>query len=113
MRRLLAVVLIIIAAGAHAASPPKHITVVAQPALRQAATAPAAAPVAPMASTAPPAAWIQPGVSASACRQTCAQTRYFCEADPNADDCGAAWGQCVAACSAPNLNAASAAAAGN
>ena len=32
------------------------------------------------------------------CRQTCAQTYYFCRASPYDSDCAGTWGQCAAAC---------------
>jgi hypothetical protein len=113
MRRLAALVLIVFAVAAHAADAPRRITVVAQPARRAAPEPARPAPAVPASGFASaPVLWTQSGVDGAACRTTCAQTRYFCEADPNADDCGAAWSQCVASCGAPALNSASTAAAG-
>jgi len=37
------------------------------------------------------------------CRQTCAQTYYFCLAGDQQDECSASWGQCRSACDAPTL----------
>jgi hypothetical protein len=42
------------------------------------------------------------GDRAAECRRTCAATRYVCLADPDRDDCGSVWGQCVAACARPS-----------
>jgi hypothetical protein len=61
-------------------------------------------------STAPTVSWFAAGADAASCRQGCAQTRYFCESGQNPDDCASTWGQCAAACSAPNLSTPSAAA---
>lgn len=41
------------------------------------------------------------GDRAAECRRTCASTRYVCLADPDRDDCGGVWSQCVAACQRP------------
>ena len=41
------------------------------------------------------------GDRAAECRRTCASTRYVCLADPDRDDCGSVWSQCVAACQRP------------
>jgi hypothetical protein len=41
------------------------------------------------------------GDRAAECRRTCAATRYVCLADPDRDDCGGVWSQCVAACQHP------------
>ncbi len=49
--------------------------------------------------------WTAGSTDAAACRRACAQTRYFCESNPSADDCASTWGQCSAACSSPNLAA--------
>ena len=65
------------------------------------ATAPAAMPT----GAAPIVLWTAPDADAADCRRACAQTRYFCEANANSDDCAANWGQCVAGCSTPNLAA--------
>jgi len=40
---------------------------------------------------------------AAECRTRCAQDRYFCEASNDSDGCASVWGQCVAACTSPNL----------
>jgi hypothetical protein len=106
MRRLLTVVLILcaIAAPTLAANgaKPRRITVVQAPVLRG-PQSPARAPAAALSSSAPPPSWLFPYGDAYSCRQACAETRYFCEAGQSPDECGATWGQCAAACSAPNL----------
>ena len=102
MRRLIAAVLILtaIAAPSLAADGVKarRITVVQQPVLRgrQSPVRPAAVAV-----LAPNPTGRSAAGDAYACRQGCAETRYFCEAGQNPDECGSTWGQCVAACSAP------------
>lgn len=37
------------------------------------------------------------------CRQSCAQTYYFCLSGGDGDYCSANWGQCRSACDAPTL----------
>ena len=105
MRRLLTAVLILCAIGAPTMAAngvkPRRITVVQVPVLRGPQSPARAAPAA--ISSAPPPSWLFPYGDAYACRQGCAETRYFCEAGQNPDECGSTWGQCAAACSAPNL----------
>ena len=107
MRRLAALGLILVAFAAHAAdAPPAHPITVIKPAAKAAAplkrSVPANAPTA-----APLTAWTQGGLDSAACQQTCAQSRYFCEAGQSPEDCPPAWGQCVAACASPALDTAS------
>jgi hypothetical protein len=37
------------------------------------------------------------------CRQSCAQTYYFCLSSDDGGSCSATWGQCRSACDAPTL----------
>lgn len=102
MRRLVLALILVLAPGL-GWSAGGRMTVVAPPALR--GSQPVKAPV--LASAAPakaPAPALPPLTDPAAdCRLSCAQARYFCEASSNSDSCGTNWGQCTAACAAPNL----------
>lgn len=59
-----------------------------------------AAPLpAPLTPIAPP---VQNG---GQCRLACAQAYYFCQSTDSPDECPSTWGQCRAACDAPNPTA--------
>jgi hypothetical protein len=110
MRRLAALGLILVAFAAHAAdAPPAHPITVVKPAVKVAPPPRRAPPTITSPAPAPLTAWTQGGLDSAACQQTCAQSRYFCEAGPSPDDCPPAWSQCVAACASPALDTASAA----
>ncbi len=107
MRRLFVPILAaVIPAMIVLAAPAGARTVVpASPKLRGAQSAAPAksAPAKATGGAAPITLWTAAGTDAAACRRSCAQTRYFCEANASADDCASTWGQCSAACSSPNL----------
>jgi hypothetical protein len=102
LARLMLLLLVAAPALALAAEDPMPeapIAVVAQPKpapVADAATAPAPQPA--IQSHAPPT------VDPSACRMTCAQTYYFCQADAQAVGCGGSWSQCVNTCNTPSLD---------
>jgi len=67
------------------------------------AEAPPISPV-PMAAISTPPLPFAPSPSDPAqCRIGCAQSYYFCLAADDGESCAPAWGQCRAACSAPQL----------
>lgn len=107
-RRLIPCLAAAIAALAALAAPAGARTVIpVQPKLRGEISAVPAKPAARAPATptgaAPIVLWTAPDADAADCRRACAQTRYFCDANANTDDCAANWGQCVAGCSTPNL----------
>jgi hypothetical protein len=66
------------------------------------AAAAAPKPAAPVSMLAAPVA--APAVDPAECRAACAQTRYFCLAGDQGDDCGGRWSQCVVGCNSPDLS---------
>jgi hypothetical protein len=107
MRRLaLLVCLIVVPSLAWSADGvrPQRMTVVKPPVVTALRGPLSAAPAKPALFSPVPQSTVVLGAdAATVCRLSCAQARYFCEADPQAGDCGGTWGQCAAACSAPNL----------
>ena len=107
MRRLLVLSLALVVLGASAGA--KTVVAPAAPKLRGAQSAvPLLAPAKPNAlpvkvGAGPLVLWTAPGVDAAQCRRSCAQTRYFCDANDGADDCASTWSQCSAACASPNI----------
>jgi hypothetical protein len=63
---------------------------------------PLASPV-PLAAMTPPLPFAPQASDPAQCRIGCAQSYYFCLAGDDAESCAPAWGQCRAACTAPQL----------
>jgi hypothetical protein len=107
MRRLAALLVILILAGPAVAQAPKgRLTVIQQPPPKAQALRGPQAPVEPppqtLAMSPLPAnrilaTQVQAG-DAGQCRLTCARNYYFCLAGDDAEICGPDWGQCRAAC---------------
>ncbi len=117
MRRLLVLSLALAVLGASAGA-----KTVGVPAARKLRGAQSAVHVRPPAKRGAPVAegrpgplvlWTAPGVDAAQCRRSCAQTRYFCDANGGADDCASTWSECSAACASPKLTSTTANGASN
>jgi len=110
MRRAALPIILSLALATSAGAQQKgRLTVVAPPAAKAGLRGPVTAQ--PAAAAAPPMTLPLPAYGASTtaaaqdrgqCRLACAQRYYFCLAGDMADDCPSTWGQCRAACDAPN-----------